>query len=390
MNFVSLFAGIGGFDLGLERAGMTAVAQCEISPKCRYLLRQHWPEVQQFEDVCTMRAADVPHRVRLICGGFPCQDISFAGKGAGLAGERSGLWREYARLIGEFRPDYVVVENVAALLGRGLGDVLGDLASLGYDAWWDCIPASAVGAPHRRDRLWIVAYPRSEQYQGYGDALRREIAKGLSRALAEQSVLAGDDSQADAFNPDSDRFGSHCPGIHVVGDAELRDEQVGLFEPMGEDVANAQHLRPVQPEGCFTDERGRIGDGSCEGGWKNLGYDADRFQQGSIIKPCERQNPIASRNGKSDAGRRPAQSLLGRVVDGLPAWLDGLSIGWAEEPPVPRVAKGVPARSDRLHGLGNAVVPAIPEIIGRAILAAEAEMTLPANQNTAQPKESAA
>jgi DNA (cytosine-5)-methyltransferase 1 len=97
--------------------------------------------------------------IDLICGGFPCQDISHAGKGAGIDGERSGLWSEYARIIGEIRPRYAIVENVAALLGRGLERVLGDLAALGYDAEWHCIPASAVGAPHRRDRIWIVAYP---------------------------------------------------------------------------------------------------------------------------------------------------------------------------------------------------------------------------------------
>ena len=96
--------------------------------------------------------------IDLICGGFPCQDISVAGKGAGIGGSRSGLWTEYARIIGEVRPRYVIVENVAALLDRGLERVLGDLAALGYDAEWHCIPASAVGAPHRRDRVWIVAY----------------------------------------------------------------------------------------------------------------------------------------------------------------------------------------------------------------------------------------
>ena len=97
--------------------------------------------------------------VDVLCGGFPCQDLSVAGRGAGIDGARSGLWAEYARLIRELRPRYVVVENVPALLVRGLGRVLGDLAALGYDAEWDCLPASAFGAPHRRDRVWIVAYP---------------------------------------------------------------------------------------------------------------------------------------------------------------------------------------------------------------------------------------
>src|SRR5437868_12864822 len=134
MNVLDLFSGIGGFSLGLERAGMRTVAFCEIEPYARAVLRKHWPNVPCYDDVRTLTAdrlnADgiVPD---VICGGFPCQDISVAGSGAGLDGARSGLWSEYARLIGEVRPRFVIVENVAALLARGLGRVLSDLAALG-------------------------------------------------------------------------------------------------------------------------------------------------------------------------------------------------------------------------------------------------------------------
>lgn len=162
LKVLDLFSGIGGFSLGLERTGgFEVVAFCEIEPFCRRVLAKHWPEVPCYDDVRTLTAERLAAdgiAVDAICGGFPCQDISTAGRGAGLAGERSGLWSEIARLVGELAPRYVIVENVAALLGRGLGDVLGDLASLGYDAEWHCIPASYVGARHRRDRVWIVAY----------------------------------------------------------------------------------------------------------------------------------------------------------------------------------------------------------------------------------------
>src|SRR5260221_2745133 len=161
MNVLDLFSGIGGFSLGLERAGMRTGAFCEIDPYCRRVLRKHSPDVPIYDDIRTLTAGRLVRdsiAPDVICGGFPCQDISVAGKGAGLAGERSGLWSEYARIIGEVRPRYVIVENVAALLGRGLDRVLGDLAALGFDAEWHCIPASAVGAPHRRDRVWIVAH----------------------------------------------------------------------------------------------------------------------------------------------------------------------------------------------------------------------------------------
>ena len=169
MRVLDLFSGIGGFSLGLERAGMQTVAFCEIEPYPRAVLRKHWPNVPCYDDIRTLTAdrlrADgiVPN---VICGGFPCQDISTAGLGAGINKDtRSGLWEEYARLIGEIRPQYVIVENVAALLGRGLERVLGDLAQIRYDAEWHCIPASYIGAWHRRDRVWLVAYPDKDSGQ---------------------------------------------------------------------------------------------------------------------------------------------------------------------------------------------------------------------------------
>lgn len=167
MRCLDLFSGIGGMALGLERAGIKAAAFCEIEPFPQKVLRKHWPDVPIYSDVTKLTRevlyADGVIRdgapIDLIAGGFPCQDLSYAGKGAGIEGARSGLWSEFHRLICEIRPRFVLVENVSALLARGLDRVLGDLAASGYDAEWDCVPASAVGAPHRRDRLFIVAYP---------------------------------------------------------------------------------------------------------------------------------------------------------------------------------------------------------------------------------------
>lgn len=181
---LDLFSGIGGFSLGLERTGgFETVAFCEIDPHARRVLKEHWPDVPCFEDVRTVtrtQLAEANIYPDFICGGFPCQDISVANTdAAGLAGARSGLFWEVHRLIGELRPQGVLLENVAALLDRGLGDVLGALAAIGYDAEWHCIPAAHVGAPHRRDRIWILANPSDAGWQGSEPihrALEREIA----------------------------------------------------------------------------------------------------------------------------------------------------------------------------------------------------------------------
>jgi DNA (cytosine-5)-methyltransferase 1 len=302
LKVLDLFSGIGGFSLGLERTGgFQTVAFCEIEPYCQAVLRKHWPEVPIYDDVRTVTigrlAADGIHP-DVICGGFPCQDISVAGKGEGIEGERSGLWREFARIIGEIRPHFAIMENVSALLGRGMDKVLGDLSALRYDAEWHCIPASAVGAPHRRDRVWIIAYPDAAE-------LRQQSRRG-SRQDRPRQAKPGNHGEA-------------CP----LADAD-------------------------------------------ESGWQE-GY-------GNVPGARHRDSPSSGgRHVVRDAnGPRLAlwESLIGHHDEELSA-----AIGanwWSVEPDVGRVAHGVSARVDRLAALGNAVVPQIPEIIGRAILAAHA------------------
>ena len=172
LRVLDLFSGIGGFSLGLERTGgFETVAFCEIEPFPRKVLAKHWPGVPCYDDVRTLtadRLAADGIAVDVITGGFPCQDISKAGKKAGIVdGTRSGLWSEIIRLACELRPRFIIVENVANLLagpsnkpGGWFGRVLGDLAECGYDAQWENIPASAVGLPHLRERVWVVAYPQ--------------------------------------------------------------------------------------------------------------------------------------------------------------------------------------------------------------------------------------
>lgn len=162
LTYAEMFAGIGGLSLGLERAGHTPTWFAESDPFCSAVLASHWPHVPNLGDVTLINWNEVP-RVDLIAGGFPCQDTSGAGDRSGIEGERSGLWAHLAAAIRHLRPHYVLVENVPGLLARGMGRILGDLAELGYDAEWDCIPAAAVGAPHLRARIWILAYPSSQR-----------------------------------------------------------------------------------------------------------------------------------------------------------------------------------------------------------------------------------
>lgn len=265
LRLLDLFSGIGGFSLGLERTGgFKTVGFCEIEQFCRRVLAKHWPDVPCAEDITKREFQE--GEADVICGGFPCQDISLAGLGAGLTGARSGLWGQLLRAIRLVQPKFAIVENVAALLGRGMGTVLGDLAEVGYDAEWHCIPASAVGAPHRRDRVWIIANPGGEQHEGRRAPLSGEIAQEHPRAyLANASQLFGD-------------------------------------------VSNDNRASRNQGEGQVSEFGNSHSSTRSEGGW------------------------------------------------------------WSIEPDVDRVAHGISARVDRLCGLGNAVIPQIPEMIGRAIL----------------------
>lgn len=165
MNELHLFAGAGGGILGGQLLGHTTVCAVEIEPYCREVLLQRQrdgmlPKFPIWDDVRTFDGRPWRGLVDVVCGGFPCQDISCAGKGAGLAGARSGLWSEFARIIGEVRPRYAFVENSPMLTSRGLGRVLGDLSEMGYDAAWCVLGAADVGAPHLRKRIWILAHAR--------------------------------------------------------------------------------------------------------------------------------------------------------------------------------------------------------------------------------------
>jgi DNA (cytosine-5)-methyltransferase 1 len=195
VRVLDLFSGFGGFSRGLERAGMRTVGFVEIDPYCQRLLASRYPGVPIHGDITTRVFRE--GEADVVCGGFPCQDISLAGKRAGIAGARSGLYGELVRAIRLVRPLIAYVENVAALLADGMGRVLGDMAEIGYDAEWDCIPAAAVGAMHYRDRVWIQAYPdthsmRPQRLRPHpSGAWTQQQLEGLVQAELRLSVPSG-------------------------------------------------------------------------------------------------------------------------------------------------------------------------------------------------------
>jgi DNA (cytosine-5)-methyltransferase 1 len=186
LTFGSLFAGIGGFDLGFERAGMVCKWQVEIDDYATKVLEKHWPQVHRERDIRQCGRHNL-EPVDVICGGFPCQDISYAGLGAGLDGERSGLFFEAIRVVRELRPRIVVLENVAALLTRGLDRVLGTLAEIGFDAEWESLPASAFGLYHERDRVFVVAYSPGAVSSVFGQTRSEWRSQIKSRRLASSA-----------------------------------------------------------------------------------------------------------------------------------------------------------------------------------------------------------
>jgi len=213
LQILDLFSGIGGFSLGLEKTGgFKTVAFCEVNEKARMVLAKHWPDIPIYNDVKEitnerLKAEGIVPDV--ITGGFPCQDISVAGKGEGLSGERSGLWFEFARIIREVGPRWVIIENVSILRSRGLLTILQNLSEIGYDAEWHCITASHVGAPHQRDRIWILGYPHGQQVN---PVLNGSRSQGSSKATSTRplyvSHTSGGNNVADTQSKRVQGYGS--------------------------------------------------------------------------------------------------------------------------------------------------------------------------------------
>ena len=217
MKILDTFAGIGGFSYAAEKliGGFETTQFIEIDPFCQKVLKKHWPHVPIHDDIRTFTAK--PFQYQVICGGFPCQDISVAGLQKGITEEtRSGLFFELMRVIRMVRPKYVVLENVAAILNRGLDIVLRELSEAGYDAEWSVIPASSVGACHQRSRWWLVAYPNdngspsTEKYGFNGEASDR-TQKGQNQSC--QSERSSEPSSSRAIQSSTEFTNSYSKGM---------------------------------------------------------------------------------------------------------------------------------------------------------------------------------
>lgn len=291
---LDLFSGIGGFSLGLTRAGFRTVAFCEIEEFPRKVLRKHWPNVPIFEDVRTLHASDLPEPVTVICGGYPCQPFSLAGQRKGKDDDRH-LWPEIVRIIRELdattgKPAWCIFENVAGHISMGLDQVLFDLEAEGYAAWPFIVPACAVNAPHRRDRVWIVAH-----YEGRVDR------KHNTGAVQRQEQEPGE--------------GLVCDDVSSIPSRQLLDRYWDFWST-GRNES--------------TDSRG-------------IAADTESQQARGVFKPWFSSNPESGSDWRGQANE------------------------WITLPGVRARNDGLPNRVARLKALGNAVVPQIPEIIGRCI-----------------------
>ena len=310
----SLFSGIGGLDLGLERAGHKVIWQSEIDPYACKVLKKHWSEVPNHGDIKQIdwRAVEP---VDIICGGYPCQPFSTAGKRRGADDPRH-LWRWVREAISELRPRYAILENVRGHLSLGGVQVLGELAEIGYDAEWRVVSAAGLGAPHRRDRIIIVAYPNGGRLKECESETESSSWSGVRGEQASHGTNANCNHSSD---------GRECEVV------QSKDQS-----------------------------RGNDGSGS--------GSDFRQVTMGSSGKNQSGiPNNVSERNGQHRIPTNTStQSRIWtddrRREDGYVGWQ-----WWETEPDVGRVAHGIPNRVDRLRGLGNAVVPQVAEYIGRLI-----------------------
>ncbi len=392
LKVLDLFSGIGGFSLGLERTGgFETVAFCEIEKYPQQVLAKHWPGVPIYNDVMELtnerlKADGIFPNV--ITGGFPCQDISVAGKQKGIGeGTRSGLWSECARLVGEIRPRYAIFENVTALLsgadGKWFERVLWDISQIGgYVVEWHCIPASQLGAHHHRDRVWIIlrntdserlkefnltSISRKEKQPSGGYDKRKGNAPDTNDKRSVQRLITGVSGEKGSQPNDQpiEGRGEICRGKEanrILANTDSgRSEQDSSLCKLRPSGTKQQSKNPGSTD---QTEKGKereetISNSNGAGLERRLQHEIS-YQEGWEIQSN-------GRIAECDTGRERHRDGIWAIEPSICGMADGLSDGVYEG----RVTTGVKDRAKRLKTLGNSVVPQIPELIGRAILEAE-------------------
>ncbi len=354
LTTLDLFAGIGGFALGLEATDFfRTTCFVENEPYCQAVLQYHWPEVPVLGDIKNVQRCDLPDpNPDVIVGGFPCQPFSHAGKQRAQDDPRH-LWPEMFRLIRECRPTWVIGENVAGIIKLGLDEVLSDLDSEGYATRTFNIPACAVGAPHIRQRLWIVAHADSD------DRGRERCTKpqaGTTRVEHGGSGSRQLERGIDADVADADRSGqSASAGRGQDNRNEARDDS----GRRGEDVADTDET------GCEQQRRS-----------KSAQEEQPSLEHGGSLSDAERPRTRMEKSRDSGQGRQSADTRQSKVLrqedgacssEGLAASGDRPEVWWKVEPPVGRVVDGLPNRVPQLRALGNSIIPQIAQEIGNAI-----------------------
>lgn len=386
---LDLFSGIGGFSKGLEQTGgFETVAFCEFDEHARKVLSKHWKGVKQYTDIRELTYEKLQAdgiKPTVLTGGFPCQDISVAGKQAGIVGERSSLWSEYFRLIRDVQPTWAIIENVSALRSKGLALVLQNLSEIGYNAEWHCIPCSAIGGLHRRDRIWIIAYPMENARCSLrqGGSFDREDVEKIARRITNQLERSSSTSRYNVAHSESE-FSKRYQ--HERGEEGQSETQIRNRSSLERDVGNSEHNgsssskesriyeetirgseegqnKTIQSEGTSTREF--ISDQSVSDSnstrlqGSKLSSNYDEQETGREASTTRSASQSSSFRGEPETiVKRGALELFGEYA----------KTTWAVEPSVGRVAYGIPNRVHRLKQLGNSVVPQIPEFLGHCIL----------------------
>jgi len=362
LNGLDLFSGIGGISEALSPwVGTVAYCENERYAQAVLLSRMSRGEIDNapiWDDVTTLKGKDLPE-IDIISGGFPCQDISIAGSGAGLAGKRSGLFGEIVRLSSELRPEFIFLENVPAITFRGLAEVTGVLAELRYDCRWGLLSAFDMGAPHRRERWWLLAHSKSNGNRRKHGQLREKNGQQDGQVCGEFKCAS--QNTKDMADTNNSR---HLHRQTEVEPAERRVNAQCKSKSSGADVANTKKPRAGKDNGRIRKGAGGIGgrENTDVADTNETGLQTPRTEQQSTrATRSDTQTDISNPGGKGLQRRQKSRnSRSGREEREQQLAGQGERDGgdyWPTEPNVGRVVNGLPFRNDRLKCLGNSVVP---------------------------------